>query len=245
MTTLYDDIGGGYSTQRRPDPRVYQQIRQALSSAKSVLNVGAGTGSYEPSDVPTWAVEPSLRMIRQRPSRSNVVQGRAEALPFADDTFDATLAILTLHHWTDRRLGLAECVRTSRRQVTLLTWDPEGPELWLTRDYFPEIFEYDLDVFPTLDELAEILGPIEVQPVPIPADCVDGFLGAYWQRPEAYLHSRVRASMSSFARVSGLPEKLARLEADLESGRWHERQGELLSRDVTDLGYRLVTARVD
>ncbi len=240
----YDKIGDGYSSQRRPDQRIFHFIREALGDTRSILNVGAGTGSYEPTDVPTVAVEPSFQMIRQRANRSNVIQGRAESLPFKDASFDATLAVLTIHHWSDIRQGLDECARSSRRRIVILTWDPASPGFWLTQDYFPELLEFDRRIFPTMEELREHLGKIAVTNVPIPADCIDGFLGAYWRRPDAYFNDRIRSGMSTFSRLSSVTDRLEQLQDDLMSGAWHRTHGKLLSRGELDIGYRLVTAAV-
>lgn len=244
---LYDTIGRGYARGRRPDPRIAARLTAALGDAESVLNVGAGTGSYEPPDRRVIAVEPSAAMLAQRPSgAASAVQARAEALPFPDRTFDAAMAILTLHHWADRPGGLAECARVARRRVVLLTWDPAADPFWLLRDYFPEFVEADRKVFPAMAAYAETFGPgarVDIAPVPIPSDCVDGFLGAYWARPAAYLDESVRAGISSFSR-SGTEAGLARLREDLATGAWHTRHGPLLAADAQDLGYRLVVAQL-
>jgi SAM-dependent methyltransferase len=210
-----------------------------------VLNVGAGAGSYEPSDRVVVAAEPSGVMIAQRPPGSApAVQARAEALPFADSAFDAVLGVLTIHHWTDRAAGLAECVRVARERVVLLTFDPAAGGFWLVQDYLPELLELDRRQLPAMDEYAALFGTrVEVTPVPVPRDCVDGFLGAYWARPEAYLDAQVRSSISSFARLD-TRQGLARLAADLASGAWHHRHGHLLETDALDLGYRIVTAHL-
>lgn len=244
MSELYDRIGHGYATQRRPDPRIYRQIRRRLGDAASLVNVGAGTGSYEPKDLPVTAVEPSAEMIAQRAVRTNVVQARAEALPFRDASFDATLAILTVHHWQDPQIGLQECARAARRQISMLTWDPESDGFWLTKEYFPELLAYDRQVFSSLGEIRAALGRVAVEPVLVPADCVDGFLGAYWCRPRAYLDPCVRSAMSSFARVNDLEDRLKALKTDLENGAWDRLHRHLINTDVLDLGYRLVTARL-
>lgn len=242
MADCYDKIGIGYSAQRRPDGRIFRQVQAALGEARSILNVGAGTGSYEPTRVPTVAVEPSFEMIQQRRNKSNVVQAAAEALPFRDTSFDATLAVLTIHHWADLSRGLQECRRSSRQMVAILTWDPASPGFWLTQDYFPEILEFDRSVFPSMEDLQACLGEITVTDVPIPANCTDGFLGAYWRRPEAYLQQRVRFGMSSFARIPTSADRLEQLRADLESGAWHRANVELLGQESLNLGYKLVTA---
>lgn len=243
MADAYDRIGVGYSDRRQPDPRIAAALDEALGDARSVLNVGAGTGSYEPAGRAVVALEPSAVMIAQRAAGSAVaVRGRAEGLPFRDGSFDAVMGVLTIHHWHDVGAGLAECVRVARDRVVLLTWDPASPGFWLVREYFPEFLELDRRIFPALDRLRESLGPLTVTPVPVPADCVDGFLGAYWRRPEAYLDPSVRAAISSFSRTDRLRQGLDALRRDLESGVWAERHEELLGRDELDVGYRLVTA---
>lgn len=243
---IYDDrYGGAYSTQRRPDPRLAAVLRDALGDAATVVNVGAGSGSYEPMDRAVVAVEPSSVMRSQRgPTSAPVVDAVAEALPFADDAFDAALAVLTLHHWGDADRGLAELRRVARRRVLVLTWDPEPPEPhWLKAEYLPHIRDRDLRAFPAVDSVARALGGrSSVGAWNVPADCVDGFLGAYWARPEAYLEPAVRAGISSFADdPSGrYAEGLARLAADLESGAWDRRWGHLRSAPELDVGYRIV-----
>jgi SAM-dependent methyltransferase len=240
---LYDAIGTGYAAHRRPDARIAARINAALGEARTVVNVGAGAGSYEPADRRVAAVEPSAVMVAQRPPGSApAVRATADALPFPAASFDAALAVLTLHHWPDQARGLAELRRVARDRVVLLTWDPEGPAFWLVRDYFPEILDIDLPVFPPLERLAEVLGPLTVEPVPVPADCTDGFLGAYWRRPHAYLDAGVRGAISVFARLRDVATPLARLAADLDDGSWERRNGHLLTMQELDLGYRLVVA---
>ncbi len=243
MAQLYDEIGRGYSDYRRPDPRVGAAIRGALGDAETVVNVVAGTGSYEPAHCDVVAVDPSTGMIRQRPpAAARAVQAAAEALPFRDGAFDAALAVLTLHHWTDPARGLAELSRVARKRVAILTWDPQSRGFWLVDDYFPGILEVDRAILPTLGELRLALGEIEVREIPVPHDCCDGFLGAYWRRPEAYLDAGARAAISTFQRIGDLEPGLQRLRGDLDNGRWHDRHGALLERDELDLGYRLVVA---
>jgi SAM-dependent methyltransferase len=240
---LYDTIGKGYATQRVPDPRIANQVLAALGPAATVINVGAGTGSYEPRERSVIAVEPSMTMIRQRPAGAPpVIQAMAEQLPFPDGVADASMAVLTVHHWRAREAGLAELARVARDRVVILTWDPEGPQFWLTREYFPELAAADHERFPTIAELSRVLGPVHVEPVQVPRDCIDGFLGAYWGRPSAYLDPVVRAGMSGFNGIEGLSESLDRLAADLASGAWHRRFGERCSGTHLDIGYRLVIA---
>jgi SAM-dependent methyltransferase len=243
MAQLYDDIGRDYRAYRRPDPRIAAAITDALGAAETVVNVGAGAGSYEPTDRPVVAVEPSATMIAQRPSRARVVHASATDLPFRDGSFAAALAVLTVHHWPDRIRGLAELSRVARDRVVVLTWDPDGPPFWLVAEYFPEIGVIDRPIFLTLDELRRALGPIDVRPLPIPHDCTDGFLGAYWRRPSAYLDAGVRGAISTFTKVADVEPGVARLRRDLVDGTWTRRHADLLDRPELDLGYRLVVAR--
>ncbi len=245
MSQLYDEIGVGYQQRRRPDPRVAAAIIRALDRAESVVNVGAGAGSYEPTDRPVVAVEPALTMIRQRRAGSApAVQASATDLPFRDGGFAASLAILTVHHWPDRARGLDELARVARRRVVVVTWDPAWTGFWLIDDYFPEIAEIDRRIFPTIDDYARAIGPIEVRPLPIPHDCVDGFMGAYWRRPQAYLDAGVRSAISTFAkaRPRELESGLERLRRDLADGEWERRHAHLFERAELDLGYRIVIA---
>jgi len=210
----------------------------------SVANVGAGAGSYEPRDRKVVAVEPSLTMIRQRArSAAPAVRAVASALPFRDASFDAALAILTIHHWPDRERGLAELARTARRRVVLLTHDPAVAGFWL-EEYFPELFRIARRILPSLDEQRRTLGRSAVFDVAIPRDCSDGFLGAYWCRPEAYLDAGTRSAISIFAERTNveLAGGLERLRADLASGEWERQHGALRARQQLDLGYRLVVA---
>jgi SAM-dependent methyltransferase len=183
-------------------------------------------------------------MIAQRPEgAAPVVRAAAEALPFGDATFDAALAVATIHHWEDLAAGLAELRRVASR-VVIATWDlAVGNALWVIAEYFPQVGSFEADRMPPPEELAAMLGGGEVRTVPIPADCQDGFIGAYWRRPEAFLDPVVRAGMSSFAAVEDqLGEGVARLAADLRSGAWHEKHRDLLARQELDVGYRLVVA---
>ena len=244
MAQLYDTIGVGYRALRRPDPRIAAAIVNALGPAASVVNVGAGAGSYEPTDRRVVAVEPSREMIRQRPAgAAPVVQASATALPFRAGAFDAALAVLTVHHWPDHAQGLAELPRVARDRVVILTWEPDAARFWLIEDYFPELVAIDRAIFPTLDEMSRTLGPIEVQPLPIPHDCTDGFLGAYWRRPQAYLDPAVRGAISTFSKLDDVDPGLARLRNDLDDGTWTRRHDSLLTRSDLDLGYRLIVAQ--
>ncbi len=242
MPELYDAIGQTYGAYRRQDPRIAAAIVAALGPAGRLVNVGAGTGSYEPRDRPVVAVEPSRAMIRQRlPGSAPAVQASASALPFRAAAFDAALAVLTIHHWPDRARGLAELMRVAPR-VVILTWDPDSTGFWLIDEYLPEIAAIDRPMFPTMDDLRRALGPIEVRPVPVPHDCADGFLGAYWRRPHAYLDAGVRGAISTFGKVADLEAPLQRLRRDLEDGTWTRRHADLMDRTELDLGYRVIVA---
>jgi SAM-dependent methyltransferase len=245
---LYDSIGCNYAELRRPDHRIASAIDAALGDALSVVNIGAGAGSYEPPGRTVIAVEPSEVMLGQRPaSAAPCLRGSAEALPLATASVDAAMAVLTIHHWTDLERGLREMARVARKRAVLLTWVPDAAPFWLTNDYFPEIVVHDRKIFPSaaalMAMLGRMIGPAHMTPVPIPHDCTDGMLGAYWRRPEAYLSADVGRAMSSFARIDA-EAGLARLRADLSSGRWAERNGHLLALDAIDLGYRIVRCEV-
>jgi len=242
MPALYDTIGEGYRGYRRPDPRIAAAIERALGEVTSVVNVGAGSGSYEPSDRPVVAVEPSLTMIRQRASTAPpAVRAFASALPFRDASFDASLAVLTVHHWTELERGLAEMVRVARRRVAVLTHDPERTGFWL-EEYFPEMFREIRRTLPLLETLRRALGRTVTIDVAVPRDCADGFLCAYWCRPEAYLDAGRRSAISSFAMLppGALDAGLERLAADLRSGAWERQHGQLRARSNIDLGYRIL-----
>jgi len=242
MAARYDSIGRTYTATRQTEPRIAARIWAALGDARTVVNVGAGTGNYEPPDREVTAVEPSEVMIAQRaPDTAPVVQAGAEDLPFEDDSFDAAMAVLTLHHWSDWRAGCAELRRVARDRVVVFSWDPTyRGRMWLSAEYFPTLSWQDVREFPTLQaQVAALQAAVEV--VPVPWDCRDGFFSAFWRRPEAYLDPAVRAGISTMARREGeLAGGIARLRADLESGEWARRHADLLDLDELDLGYRLL-----
>jgi SAM-dependent methyltransferase len=243
MSAHYDTIGIVYAALRKPDARIAAQIHAALGDARRVLNVGAGAGNYEPIDCEVVAVEPSTEMIRQRPEGSApVIQGSAENLPFADNSFDAAMALLTVHHWSDKAKGLSELRRVTRGPIVLFTFDPSIRGSWLV-DYFPEIAILDDAIMPQMADYESWLGPVSISPVPIPHDCADGFLYAYWRRPQAYLDPHIRKGISTFWKMQHANTGLAQLAADLESGAWEARYGELLELEELDAGYRLVVTR--
>ncbi len=243
MHTSYNTIGVNYSDLRKPDSRIEMVIRSHLGAAKTILNVGAGAGSYEPADRQVTAIEPSLEMIRQRSSSATaVIQGYAENLPFDDKSFDASMAVLTVHHWADKQKGLEEMRRVTRGPVVILTFDPSHQGSWLT-DYIPELVKLDEVIMPRMADYGDWLGPVEIAAVPIPHDCSDGFLYAYWRRPAAYLDPKITAAMSSFWTIDTIYEGLKKLQSDLDTGTWTQRYSELLTLDECDVGYRLVTTK--
>ncbi len=243
---LYDTIGSAYPATRRTEPRIAARIWEALGDARTVLNVGAGTGSYEPPDREVTAVEPSEVMRAQRPAgAARCVAATAERLPFADRSFDAAMAVSTLHHWPDPAAGLREMQRVARR-VVVFAYDASTPgwldRFWLTRDYLPEFADL-LTGRPSLADLAQAIGG-RVEPVPVPWDCADGFFEAYWRRPEAYLEEHVRRAVSVWTTVGPQAERRAvgMLRDDLASGRWAERNRDLAHLDAAELGLRLLVA---
>ena len=243
MAARYDAIGRTYTATRATEPRIAARIWAALGDARTVVNVGAGTGNYEPPDRAVTAVEPSAVMIAQRPpGAAPAVQASAEALPFPDASFDAALAVLTLHHWSDWRGGCAELRRVARDRVVVFSWDPaDAGRMWLLPEYFPGHFDEDVAMVPSLADQAAALDA-EIEVLPIPWDCRDGFFSAFWRRPEAYLDPAVRAGISTLAKRSEaeLVDGLARLRADVDSGAWARRHADLLRRDALDLGYRML-----
>lgn len=244
----YDRIGLGYSAIRRPEPRFAAQLEAALDDAETVLNVGAGTGSYEPAERRVTALEPSRTMIAQRPPGSApVVQGVAEDLPFEDDSFDAAMALITVHHWSDVAKGLAEMERVARRRVVVFTFDaPAIADLWIFRDYFPRAFDLHMEVMPAVEDLAAALPGPRIETVPSPARCADGFFIALWDQPELLLDPEVRRASSSLQRMSQdeVDRGVEQLKVDLESGRWDERHGALRELPELDIGLRLLTAEL-
>jgi SAM-dependent methyltransferase len=244
---VYDHIGGYYSRARRADPRIAAALWAALEDAGSVVNVGAGAGSYEPADRPVVAVDPSAVMLAQRPAAAApAVRAVAEALPFDDGVFGAAMGVLTVHHWRDRARGLAEMCRVARGPVVLFTRDPLAVPFWWLHHYFPATGRLEASRGTPLSQLSDLLGRrLEVTTVPIPADCTDGFNGAYWRRPGAYLDPEIWQPISALALIPDADREagLRQLRADLGSGGWERRWGHLLSLDELDLGYRVIAAR--
>jgi SAM-dependent methyltransferase len=237
---LYDRIGSAYAATRRTDPRIAARVWAALGDARTVLNVGAGTGSYEPPDRDVTAVEASAVMRSQRPwGAARCLAADAGRLPFADQSFDAAMSVLSDHHWSDPLAGLREMRRVARRVVVFQFDTTRHDAFWLTRDYLPEFAELARGL--TLAERAEAIGA-RMEPVPIPWDCADGFLHAYWRRPAAYLQPAVRRTVSVWARIGAVAEERAvrALRADLDSGRWAARNHPITGIEAADLGARIL-----
>jgi SAM-dependent methyltransferase len=245
----YDTIGSGYASNRREDPQLRDRIARSLGDARSVVNVGAGTGSYEPRDRLVVAIEPSVVMISQRPAdAAPVVQASASRLPLRDGSIDAAMAVLTVHHWDDGLdAGLAELRRVARGPVVVVTYDADvSSQMWLVRDYLPELAALDRSTFPSIDRLARALGgDVEVQVVPTPHDTPDWTLGSFWAHPERVLDASARSSTSGLARMAPavIDRLVTDLRRDLDDGTWDQRHGHLREQSEFDSGMRLLVAR--
>jgi len=227
----YDHHGGGYAQRRATDPRIAATILRELTGAKTVLNVGAGAGSYEPEGQYVVAVEPSATMRSQRAGRGRVpaVIAKADSLPFDDAAFDASMAMVTVHHWPDMTAGLRELRRVTRDQLLVLTFDPDALDVFWNAHYFPELIEVEKARYPTMAFLEGALGgTTRIVPVPVPLDCVDGFQEAFYGRPEAFLEPAVRKAQSAWGFLDGVTEArlVKALADDLASGRWDQLYGE-------------------
>ena len=245
MNANYDDIGSNYSVTRCTDPKIAKQLYSELQGATRIVNIGAGSGSYEPENIELVAIEPSSTMISQRKIGSHrVEQAFAEKLPFENGSFSHAMTVLSMHHWANRELAFSEINRVATEKFVAITWDPESDPFWLTRDYFPEIYEMDKRIFPELEEINEHFDEVKISALPIPADCKDGLLAAFWKRPEAYLSSKVRQSTSPFSKIKNLSEGLRHLKDDLASGGWAKNNHAILNSSSLDVGYRVVSAKV-
>lgn len=248
QTTAYDEIGVDYAPKRRPDPRLARRLFAALGPALSVVNVGAGAGSYEPADRFVIGIEPSQTMLDQRPPNSApAIRAVAEKLPLADRSVDAAIAVFTIHHWHDLRAGLDELQRVARDRLVLVTVDPDVvARHWFVTYYAPEIVSHHLGGFPTIGQLTSDLPTAAVSTWAVPADCSDLFFVALWARPELYLDAGVRAATSVWHQLPAhIAERSIRsLRADLESGRWDQNHGHLRARTTHDVGVRVITVDV-
>lgn len=244
----YDTIGHGYARYRREDPHLRARIHAALGNARTVVNVGAGAGSYEPADRHVIAIEPSDVMAAQRPrGLAPAIRASAGSIPLRDRSVDAAMAVLSVHHWDEEReAGVRELRRVARDAVVILTYDADvSGAMWLLADYLPEVAAADRRTFPAIEQLAEWLGGgVRIEKVPIPRDTADWMLGSFWAHPERVLDAGARAATSGFARLP--PEVVDRVVAeisrDLASGSWDERYGHLRALDALDVGLRLVVA---
>lgn len=249
LQARYDTIGRGYSQTRREDPQLRFRIHAALGDARTVLNVGAGTGSYEPDDRYVLAVEPSDVMAAQRPREMPpAIRAEAGALPLRDGAVDAAMAILTIHHWDEQQeRGVRELRRVTQGPVVILTYDPTvSGEMWLMRDYLHEVAELDRGIFPTPDQIAAWLGgEIKVEPIPIPDDTPDWTLGSFWAHPERVLDQSARNATSGFARMPAhvVDRVVNAVTHDLQTGAWDQRHGHLRQTHELDVGLRLITTR--
>lgn len=240
MPVNFNQLAEQYRKHRKPDARIAARIQFHIEGAKRVLNVGSGIGSYEPENCDIVALEPSHEMnARRKNANAVMIQGVAENLPFRDNVFDISMAILTIHHWSDIESGLKEMARVSRNRLILFTWIGYGNDFWLEK-YIPEIRGVDYKLFPSLEKLERILGNITVETIEIPHDCCDGFMCAYWRRPEAYLDPNVRKAISTFSRIPNIQGRLDRLQYEIENGEWRRKNTHLLEKESLDLGYRLV-----
>jgi SAM-dependent methyltransferase len=244
----YDQLGQKYSGYRQTDPRIADFVNKALGDAKTILNVGAGAGSYEPADKYVIAVEPSVVMRAQRMKNNKVpaINAKADNLPFDDNSFDASMAMVTVHHWPDIDQGLKELRRVTKNPVIVMTFDPEQLDNFWNADYFPELIEVERARYPSIDFIKKSLGGnCEVVPIPVPLDCSDGFQEAFYGRPEAFLEKEVRLAQSAWGFLKdGLEEELVkRLSTDLESGAWDKKYGHYRIEPTFTCALRLVISR--
>ena len=244
----YDKLGGKYSNYRQTDERIAEYVYRELADATTILNVGAGAGSYEPVDKYVVSVEPSFAMRQQRLQRNKVpaINATADNLPFDDHSFDASMAMVTIHHWPDIDKGLKELRRVTKHQVVIMTFDPEQLDNFWNAEYFPEVIEVEKARYPTIDFIKNSLGGnCDVIPIPIPLDCKDGFQEAFYGRPEAFLQKEVRLSQSAWGFISEekQEELVARLRTDLENGDWDKKYGYFRTQQTFTCALRLIVAR--
>ncbi len=245
MEPRYDRIGDGYAHYRREDPEIRRRIHAALGGARSVVNVGAGAGSYEPLDRHVVAIEPSDVMAAQRgPTHAPAIRAFADDLPLRDNSVDAAMAVLTVHHWDGaRERGVREMRRVAKGPVVIVTYDAEvSARMWLVADYLPEVAALDRDIFPPPEEIAGWVGNARVEAVPIPAGSPDWMLGSFWAHPERVLDAGARNATSGFARQppAVVERVVAAVARDLADGTWDARHGHLRDLDAFDAGLRLV-----
>ncbi len=241
----YDKNGSRYSARRQTEPAIAHYINAALQDAKTILNVGAGAGSYEPENRYVISVEPSASMRAQRLSghKNPALNGRADNLPFDDDSFDASTAFLTIHHWPDIQRGLKELRRVTRGRIIIMTFDPDALHIFWNAEYFPEVIDVEKQRYPTIQSLLEMLGrKTTVEEIPVPLNCVDGFQEAFYGKPEAFLDNDVRKAMSAWGFISEEHQELMvkRLNSDLQSGEWDRKYGHLRTQPSFSGALRLI-----
>ncbi len=244
----YDAYGQTYSFHRQTDPRIAAYVTKALSNAKTILNVGAGSGSYEPNDRYVVALEPSIEMRKQRLANNKIpaINAKADNLPFDDNSFDASMAMVTVHHWPDMAKGLKELRRVTKSQVVIMTFDPNALDNFWNATYFPELIAVEKARYPTIDFITQTLGGnCEVIEIPIPLDCVDGFQEAFYGRPEAFLQKEVRKAQSAWGFLDEATQNrlVAALEADLESGEWDKKYEHFRTQESFTCALRLVISK--
>jgi SAM-dependent methyltransferase len=245
----YDKYGKTYGSFRKTDPRIAAYVDRAIGEAQTVLNVGAGAGSYEPEDKYVISVEPSKTMRLQRAEKNKVpaVIGNAENLPFDDDTFDASMAMVTIHHWENMEKGLQELRRVSKDKVIVMTFDPDALDIYWNVNYFPEVVNAERARYPSVKFIVDVLGGnCEVITIPIPIDCVDGFQEAFYGRPEAFLDKEIRKNQSAWGFVSEEEELrgVQMLKEELESGEWERKYGKFRTQPFFEGALRLIVASI-
>ena len=243
----YDRLGQKYACHRQTDPRIAQYVYRELSDAKTVLNIGAGAGSYEPPDKYLVAVEPSITMRQQRIDNNKVpaINAKADNLPFDDNSFDASMAMVTIHHWKDIDKGLKELRRVTKHQVVIMTFDPEQLDMFWNAEYFPEVIEVEKRRYPSIDFIKNSLGGhSKVISIPIPLDCKDGFQEAFYGRPEAFLEKEVRLAQSAWGFIPEVKQEeiIKRLKTDLENGSWDNKYGHFRTQDFFTCALKLIVS---
>jgi SAM-dependent methyltransferase len=239
----YDTPENQYAGHRRTDPRIAAYVHEALGDAQTIVNVGAGAGSYEPLDRYVFALEPSAAMRAQRPAGRPAIRGIAESIPVDDASVDAAMAMVTIHHWTNMAQGISEMKRVSRKRVVIMTFDPDRLDDFWNAHYFKEVIEVERSRYPTIDTITHLLGgQCRVQPVPIPLDCVDGFQEAFYGRPEAFLDKNVRAAQSAWGYIPAEQQDILvkRLSDDLASGQWDKLYGHFRTEPTFTCALRLI-----
>jgi SAM-dependent methyltransferase len=245
----YDNNGQQYSGQRKTEPAIASYIGKALGNAKTVLNVGAGAGSYEPEDRYVVSVEPSAVMRNQRIAngKTPAINAFGDQLPFDDHAFDAVTAFVTLHHWPDMKKGLLELKRVAREKVIVMTFDPQALDRFWNAEYFPEIIDVERQRYPTIPFITDALeADCEVWEIPVPLHCADGFQEAFYGRPEAFLDEKVRKAQSAWGFISDEQQRtiVKRLADDLASGEWDRKYGFYRTQPEFTCALRLVIGKL-